>query len=928
MNSIKNDKKQIKVIVPKDWNTDKQGAFLETLVADLFRKLRCRVEERVRFTGMEIDVLAQNLDISKEKVFVECKFIKDTFGAGVITDLLGKALFHGVKRTYLFSTAPPGKDAKGMIEQMKVSPLIHDFIFVFIGPENLFEWFVDVKGLKLPEFGRHNIEIESVGKLHLLIIPDNILWVVEEVQPGLPSRAIIFPTSNNCRIDIEEIRNLFLENDFCSGLVDNIVDGTKINAQSDIIDLSSSIDSEIVTSVGMADSFDDYRPCRPQDFVGRLKLQQDVLEFLEKVRQKQTSTRLFCFSGSSGFGKSSLILKLQDEFQQTSKQKFHLCPIDVRSATGPLFVAKAIKTAIERAIEQKFIDLPNQTISVESTEQLFDSSSIQLVVEKLKSTNKVLVIFFDQFEELYTKESLFNTFKVFRTVALEVDSWQSNIVLGFCWRTDATFTGEHQASELWHKLKDKRLEFEIKHFISKESGFLLNQLSKHLGHKLSPQLRQRLLDECQGFPWLLKKLCIHIYNQIKKGKTQGELVTRQFNAKYLFDQDLEQLSETHKKCLKYIAENSPCEDVTEKFEASLVDYLSSERRLVIRVGQKYAIYWDTFRDYILGRSIPGNDLKYIPRIQLTTEVKILLLVQKYGCIDSPTLINKFGYCQKTIKNVGLDLQYLQFATYQNNIITIREEVKDLSKNKITDHIAEWFKAHLMIKEVYNQLDPGYKMTFQEFKELFSKAYPATNTRTVETYLSRLIPWLCYAGLLEHETEPKEMIVRPLDSGKQKGMSPINRRKRSIFMCESEPQQVIDTVMQLTVEGRFVLSSTQLDKVVSDLTRLGLAKRQNNCLIPSPDLSRFATSNNLEDEVYQHIKSLALNSPFLSSLRQIIKNNPRGSSSEWSDEISQSFSIPKSLTTGSLKRSISSGIKWLNFFGENIKESLPLLGISY
>jgi hypothetical protein len=926
MNSIENVKKQIKLIVPKDWSSDEKGKFLEGLVADLLRRQRFSVEERVSFTGMEIDVLGQHLD-TEEKVFVECKFIKDTFEAGVITNLLGKAVIQGINRAYLFSTAHPSKGAKGRLEEMKKSPPIPhipDFIFVFIGPEKLFEWFVDVKGLKLPDFGRHNIEIERVGKLHLLITPYNILWVVEEVQQGLPSRAIIFPTSNNCRIDIEEIRNLFLENDFCSGLVDDIVDGTKINAQSHIIDLSSSIDAETVTSVGMADSFDDYRPCRPQDFVGRSELQQDVLDFLEKVRQEETSTRIFCFSGSSGFGKSSLILKLEDKFQKTPKlkQKFHLFPIDVRAAQRPLFVAKAIKTAIEQAIEKKFIELPNQTISIESTEQLFASASIQLVLEQLKSTNRVLVIFFDQFEELYTKESLFHTFEMFEKIAFEVDSLQSNIVLGFCWRTGVSFTGEHPAYMLWHKLEDKRREFKVDHFSSKESLLLLTQLSKHLNQQLNPKLRRRLSEECQGLPWLLKKLCIHIYHQIRNGTTQGQLVDRLFNVKYLFDQDLEQLSEREKDCLKYIAENSPCEDATVKFGASLVECLCSNRRLVIRVGQKYTIYWDTFRDYILGKPIPGDDLKYIPRMQLPTALKALLLLQEDGSINSTTLRNQLGYCQNTTKNVSLDLQYLRFAVYQNNLIKIREDVKDLSQNKVADHIAKQLKDHLIIKEAYNQLVPGSKMTFKEFKELFSKAYPATNTRTVETYVSRLIPWLCFAGLLEHETEPQEMIVRPIDSGKQKGKF-TNRLKISIFMCESHPQQVIDTVMQLIREGRFVLSSPQLDKVASDLTRLGLAKRANKCLSPAPELSRFAISNNLEDEVHRHIKSLALSSPFLSSLSQINKNNPRGSLEEWSSEISKSCSIPKSWTTRLVKRSISSGRIWLSFFGEDIKQSLPL-----
>ena len=65
-------------------------------------------------------------------------------------------------------------------------------------------------------------------------------------------------------------------------------------------------EEEIVTSVGMADGFDDYRPCRPQDFIGRKSTQNKVCDFLERVRNKENTTRIICFRGLSGHGKSSI----------------------------------------------------------------------------------------------------------------------------------------------------------------------------------------------------------------------------------------------------------------------------------------------------------------------------------------------------------------------------------------------------------------------------------------------------------------------------------------------------------------------------------------------------------------------------------------------------------------------------------------------
>ena len=73
----------IHILIPDDWSNDARGNFLEKIAASLLRKQRYKVTERVRFTGMEIDLLADNLD-TRQRAFVECKFIRDPFSANVI----------------------------------------------------------------------------------------------------------------------------------------------------------------------------------------------------------------------------------------------------------------------------------------------------------------------------------------------------------------------------------------------------------------------------------------------------------------------------------------------------------------------------------------------------------------------------------------------------------------------------------------------------------------------------------------------------------------------------------------------------------------------------------------------------------------------------------------------------------------------------
>src|SRR5512133_1793729 len=74
--------------VPDDWDNDQRGEFFEKFVSGLLRPMRFEVTQRLRFTGMEIDVLARGLDHPKT-VLVECKAQRDPVSADVISKLLG-----------------------------------------------------------------------------------------------------------------------------------------------------------------------------------------------------------------------------------------------------------------------------------------------------------------------------------------------------------------------------------------------------------------------------------------------------------------------------------------------------------------------------------------------------------------------------------------------------------------------------------------------------------------------------------------------------------------------------------------------------------------------------------------------------------------------------------------------------------------------
>ena len=163
-----------------------------------------------------------------------------------------------------------------------------------------------------------------------------------------------------------------------------------------------------------------------------------------------------------------------------------------------------------------------------------------------------------------------------------IDGAQENIVLGFSWKSDGIIPQEHPAYYMWQTLKDRRSEFELIPFNTTEVSHALTLFSKELGHPINPKLKRFLSDNCQGFPWLLKKLSIHVFKMVQEGKDQIDILGEDLSIKNLFDADL-MLQNAELACVNKIAAESPAEfyQIENAFGADVVRALVN-KRLVIR----------------------------------------------------------------------------------------------------------------------------------------------------------------------------------------------------------------------------------------------------------------------------------------------------------------------------------------------------------
>ncbi|HSP30528.1 MAG TPA: hypothetical protein VLO13_00690, partial [Halomonas sp.] len=444
--------RSLKILVPDTWSNDEKGSYLEKIATNLLKRQSYEITERISFTGMEIDLLGKHKP-SSDSVYIECKFLSDAVNANVIDLMLGQAFRRKLIRLALFSAGPLTKGAKGALDDCVSDPRAS---FSFYGPDDLLEALVDSG--TAPQLDEDKLP-STISHATLLVYTDfPYIWLLQEQMDGRPYRIIPYAHSAQFRPTPAAIRALLDKHQILEGLpVVEYLETGNVPVALPPTNTGKQEEVEVVGQISTGETILDYRPCRPEDFVGRLGLQKEIWDFLANVRDEETSTRLIALVGASGYGKSSLVSKLSARFRNKKwKNKYFLFPVDVRSARGPLFVAEALLQAIRCASESGFLAAPDE-LCVTDAENILASESISKLLAKLKQERKILVIFFDQFEEILTKDELQPVFRVFRRFALDIQASQPNLVIGFSWRTGISFSDSNDAYQLWSELRDHRL---------------------------------------------------------------------------------------------------------------------------------------------------------------------------------------------------------------------------------------------------------------------------------------------------------------------------------------------------------------------------------------------------------------------------------------------------------------------------------------
>lgn len=811
------------VILPKSDSTPQEkGDFFEKIISKVFNKQRFQVKERINFTGSEIDLVLDHRD-RKDSAYVECK-AKERLTSEEISKFVFNVNHRKKDYGFFIYTKDFEHQVGGVIEELKDD---HDKRYdnlYFWNADKVVELLVDSGDLvdfSLPSTQKHY----KSDKIILLYSHFGKYYIPLLFKNTLPEAFAVFDATTLDSIGDQKIIKA----------IKSIIPEVKDLVFFDYKEKKEAEDSsekslDIIAEIQVSESWDDLVPASSRFFVGRKNIVNDIVGFFIKILEKETNKRIFYLDGNSGWGKSSIVNQLRSKSRNKYyKNRLFVYALDSRSANTSNYVALAFTDLIQKAIKAKFIPPAFSNLRVNSNLDILGSSDTSKLFEYLEANNRELIIVFDQFEDVFRKEDLF---RVFHKFMLDVNSARTNLSVGFSWKSEINIPINHEAYYLWQQMSEYANKYSVAEFSTGECLLIVKQLKKAIGKKLTSEFSSKIAQTSQGFPWLVKKLCVHLFRELGRGISEEKLFEADFNTQVLFDKDLSELTKDEIKALKYIAkrahENNAFDivDIDEGVADSLLKALIN-KRLVIKSGSKFNVYWDIFRDYLVTGEIPQvGDTYFVKAQSVETLLSIFLLFRDESYLTTEKLsqlIEKTGERKNshgTIQNLLTDLRKIGLITLERGKYKLRSNVKATEKF-FKDNLQQKLLRHTIYIEI-TKLNKT-EIELENIVQIISKKFKGTDSlseKTLILYAKVFLAWLVYSGL------PMPRLSKTLRSYTRNVLS---------FTPQNKPKIVVEYLLGIT-KNKFS-ENEEKGKILYDLKYLGFldyrkVKSTYNCELTS------------------------------------------------------------------------------------------------
>lgn len=842
---------RIEVATTRAQSTTKdKGSLLEGIASDLLQTQNYSVVTEVRRTGSELDLVCRH-KVNDRKLYVECKAHRDPLSASDLRQLLGTIEFHDYSEGWLIAAGPLGKEAKGFKEEWEQKPPSQRQRLSIYTPDRVINALIDANIVSPPPVPSSTPSLTnnlSPGDWTLLITEHGRFWAQTILLSGAPAAVQVFSAEHGDLVTDPVLLRRLAATDTTLATLDFDLRSSRARLDPYTLDDAQ---RQSVVQVQHGDRWSDYRPARPEDFVGRKPAQDTILRFLDSVRSGDTTTRVFAITGDSGMGKSSLIAKLRERARNIRyRNKFILYAVDVRAAMTPSYILSAALECFRHTVESGFVQLHDDTLEISDHTEPLGGQSIQRLLDRAREQRRVICLVFDQFEELYSKPEMFPVFEAAQRLFLAAVSAQSNLVLGFAWRSDSTVQQDHPAYFMWHRLRDHRLDVSIGPFGHSEASTALTIFEKELDQKLAPGVRRQIAENSQGYPWLLKKLCIHLYDQLLAGGRHAGLVDT-LDVEGLFAEDLKALSQPELNCVKVIASQAPADwhEVLETAGAETLRGLQ-DKRLIVRSGNRINLYWDLFREYVLTGKAPSVPFTYLPYSSIGAILAVAAELRHENGKSYEELSDLVGRKASTVQNIVHDLVMFQVAQGADSRAVLDGEIATGNDFGVLQRIRDVLSRHALYLMLSATDDEDCEFGIDDVITCLQRTNPTAHhgNTTWKAYAERTLQWLCAAGLLETTKGGWRLndLGRSQDPATYRGRGKRETSHRKGFQGEAPPERTIaclDWIRDGTHRRAMEVKENGYRNAVSVLLRFGLVQQNPMGLYAPKQANNVETSDN-------------------------------------------------------------------------------------
>ena len=492
---------------------------------------------------------------------------------------------------------------------------------------------------------------------------------------------------------------------------------------------------QIVEVRGSSSCFEYQFPASPEYFVGREDVLKELDSFVTDVVKKTTSSRGLVFEANSGWGKSSVVLASVDRLRKDGHVAF---AIDSRTASTSQFILQAIEYTLKNSYE---IYEPLQGEQSNSVITGFNGvvDALVNVGKNLDKRGKVLFVFFDQFENMFF---LPDALTRIRDLFVKIVDAQTNVVFGFSWKTDLVGLTNEFPYQIRDTITGASKRIRLDTFSDIETNLLLDRLREDLRAPLRKDLRFFLSEFSQGYPWLLKKLCAHVKAQREAGVLQQNIADSLLNVEELFHGDLRGLSADEDDTLRRVAGVAPVSvaELGEDFKPAVVQSLV-DARLLVRIGPKYDVYWDIFRDYLnVGRlPVQENYILHIPATSMFRQAR--LIADNGGELTESDFKQRTQLTEKSFYNLIREMRLLGLVTVENYTVTLQIDLPSEEKgfeDIFREHVRDRLRRNRLVSHILEMLEAEVSLSIDRISNLLAERCP---------YISAALPtWNLYSRL--------------------------------------------------------------------------------------------------------------------------------------------------------------------------------------